>query len=612
SIVAAVNAGLDMGQFVGKPPAKANERASALITASDDSFDGEDIRVAVRAGRISPARIEDLIMRRLVPEFRVGTFDHVTQRPAGDASTAAHRQIAADIVAAGAVLLKNKGAVLPLGPGVRSIAVIGTQAGVAAVVTEMGSAYVTSTHTIAAFPAIRQRAPAGTRVDYAPGTLGLERLPLAPASLFHTPSGSGGWQADYVANPNLDFSAKPFLSRVEDVVNNDTMPTDTRFPANRLWSVRWRATFVPTETGVQKFTLAGSGTARLTIGGKLIGRYANVDFGDTIYANLPMEAGKPIAVEIAWTPRVTFRESASDAYGTTLGPVVRFGWARPDGLIADAVEAARKADVAVVFAGHKVGEGMDRLTLGLPNDQEALIEAVAAANPRTLVMLQTGGAVSMPWLGKVAGVIEMWLPGDSIGPAAAQLLFGDVDPGGRLPVTFPADEEQGPASEASQYPGSLDPATGALDAVHFDEGLFVGYRYWDARDQKPLFPFGYGLSYTSFDIVGRDVLKTADGGVIVDVVVRNTGGRPGSEVVQVYVGFPASAGEPPRQLKGFQKVSLKPGEARAVRIRLDSRAFQYWSDGERRWVTDAGSYQVMVGRSSREILYSNKVQLAER
>jgi beta-glucosidase len=254
---------------------------------------------------------------------------------------------------------------------------------------------------------------------------------------------------------------------------------------------------------------------------------------------------------------------------------------------------------------------MDRLSLALPTDQDALIQAVAVANPNTVVVLQTGGAVTMPWLAQVPGVLQLWLPGDGFGTAAAKLLFGDAEPAGRLPVTFPLDETQGPARARQQYPGSLS-ATGAIDDAHFDEGLQVGYRYWDAQGQAPLFPFGHGLSYTTFSTVLTGVRETADGGAVVDVSVRNNGGRAGVEVVQVYVGFPASAGEPPRQLKGFEKLLLPAGEERKIQIKLGARAFEFWDERADRWSRDAGAYRISVGRSSRDLLDARELQLGAR
>jgi beta-glucosidase len=203
-------------------------------------------------------------------------------------------------------------------------------------------------------------------------------------------------------------------------------------------------------------------------------------------------------------------------------------------------------------------------------------------------------------------VLEMWLPGDSYGPAAAKLLFGDADPGGRLPVTFPADETQGPATKPSQYPGTLSD-DGSLDTAHFDEGIFIGYRYWGQFKQQPLFPFGAGLSYTTFTMKGLGVKLLPGGGAAVDVQVKNAGKRTGSEVVQIYLGFPDTAGEPPRQLKGFEKVALQPGEEKTVHISLDADAFKYWNDQTHGWVTAPGRYQVMAGRSSREIVWTADV-----
>ena len=300
-----------------------------------------------------------------------------------------------------------------------------------------------------------------------------------------------------------------------------------------------------------------------------------------------------------WSPRTTLGDAERSLFATILGPVLRLGYAAPSDLRAQAVAAARAADVAVVFVGHQVGEGWDRRSLRLPSDQDELIAAVAAANPRTVVVLVTGGAVAMPWLERVAAVLEVWLPGDGFGTAAAALLYGDADPGGRLPVTFPADETQGPGATAATYPGTPT-ADGALDVVRFDEELAVGYRYYDQHGQTPLFPFGYGLSYARFAIEAATARALPGGGAEVRARVRNTAERAGTEVVQVYVGFPGSAGEPPRQLKGMAKVALGAGESREIVIPLSARAFQVFDPAADRWVTPPGRFTVAVGRSSRE------------
>jgi beta-glucosidase len=284
-----------------------------------------------------------------------------------------------------------------------------------------------------------------------------------------------------------------------------------------------------------------------------------------------------------------------------LGTVLRLGYAPPDDGLARARRAAADADVAVVVVGHIVGEGMDRTRLALPADQDALIAAVADANPNTVVVLVTGGAVTMPWLDRVAAVLELWLPGDSYGTALARLLYGDADPGGRLPVTFPADATQGPGVTPASYPGTLSPS-GAVETVRFDEGLLVGYRFWDARGQTPLFPFGYGLSYASFEVEGIGAESTPAGGAEVRAHVTNRSERPGTDVVQVYLGFPERSNEPPRQLKGMTKVELGPHESRDVTVTLAPGAFEIWDEDTDRWTVPAGRFEVMLGRSSRDIV----------
>jgi beta-glucosidase len=606
SIVQAINAGLDTGIMAGttQPP---RPSPSGALLPLDNRFNDENLREAVRAGKISQSRIDDLILRRLVPGFRVGAFDNPGKRVTGDVSTPERRIQAADIVVRGAVLLKNNGHLLPLSAKVGSIAVIGHQAGSGAVVAELGSGRILPSHLAPVLPALRTRAGNKVRVRYAQGTLGLDPLAPMPVAMIRMPDGNAGFRAEYFDNAQLNFSAAPFLTRQESSVDNHDIPR--RFPADHRWSARWTGLFTPDQSGVQHFTLVGSGTARLFIDGKLMGHFDFADFTDTLYANGAMTAGKPVEIRVEWTPRSVLSDTTTEAMGTMLGPVVHLGWSGPNDLIATAVAAARKAEMAIVFVGHKVGEGADRMTLALPNDQDALIAAVAAANPRTIVVLQTGGAVTMPWLNKVAAVLEMWLPGDAFGPAAARLIFGDDEPGGRLPVTFPKNESQGPAQQASQYPGTQD-AGGALQDVHYDEGLEVGYRFWDAHDQIPLFPFGYGLSYAGTQISAHAARPTADGGAEVDISLKNTGARPGSEVVQAYVGFPGQSGEPPKQLKAFRKVMLKPGESRSLTMKLEPRAFAHWA--EHHWRVTAGTYRIMVGRSSRDMVYQGQVELPDK
>jgi beta-glucosidase len=270
-----------------------------------------------------------------------------------------------------------------------------------------------------------------------------------------------------------------------------------------------------------------------------------------------------------------------------------------------AVAAAKRASVAIVMVGDNDSEGRDQ-SLELPGAQNALIEAVAAANPRTIVVLKTGSAVLMPWLHSVAAVLEAWYPGEEDGDAVADVLFGKVNPSGKLPITFPTSAEQTPARDPSSYPGDGH-------AVHYTEGIEVGYRWYQSHNAQPLFPFGFGLSYTTFSFSDLKVAPGAAGSHSAEVRFRvtNTGHQAGAEVAQVYVGFPSltEGNEPPRQLKGFSKIHLAPGESREVTIRLDANAFSYWSVKNHAWRIQPGGYTILAGSSSQDLPLSASLDL---
>jgi beta-glucosidase len=282
---------------------------------------------------------------------------------------------------------------------------------------------------------------------------------------------------------------------------------------------------------------------------------------------------------------------------------------------AAAALAAKAADVAIVFAGSEDSEGIDRSTLDLSSgncslagcvpqtvDQDGLISQVAAANPHTVVVLNTGGPVLMPWLNQIQGLFEAWYPGQQDGNAIAALLFGDVDPSAKLPETFPASQGDLPTRTAEQYPGVND-AAGVPHAT-YSEGMLVGYRWYDAKHLTPLFPFGFGLSYTTFDI-GAPRLSAAsiaiDGTVKVSVDVRNTGKVAGDEVVQLYVrDVVSSVTRPVKELKGFKRVTLAPGTAITVDFTLDREAFALW-DKDMKRVVEPGEFTIYSGANSVEL-----------
>ena len=258
-----------------------------------------------------------------------------------------------------------------------------------------------------------------------------------------------------------------------------------------------------------------------------------------------------------------------------------------------AVEAARKASIAIVMVGDDEQEGRDH-SIELPPAQNRLVEAVSKANPKTVVVLKTGSAVLMPWLHDVPAVLEAWYPGEEDGNAVADILFGKVDPSGKLPVTFPRRIEDTLAAHPDQYPG--DGRT-----VRYSEGINVGYRAISAHGVTPLFPFGYGLSYTAFQFSDLKVaLQRGRAVATASFHVTNTGKRAGAEVAQLYLGFPpiAAGNEPPLQLKAFRKVTLKAGETQFLELELDSRAFSFWSEESHAWQVVPGTFHVMVGDSS--------------
>src|SRR4051812_32384046 len=271
----------------------------------------------------------------------------------------------------------------------------------------------------------------------------------------------------------------------------------------------------------------------------------------------------------------------------------------------DAAAVASSADLAIVVIGDTESEGADRTTLdanpgvacvtlacgGSGEDQNGMVAAVAAANPNTIVVIDAGAPVSMPWLGSVKSVLDAWYPGVENGNAIANTIYGNHNPSGHLPQTFPKTLADMPTRTPAQYPGIKDEET-------YAEGLEIGYRYFDAHDVAPLFPFGFGLSYTTFRVNDLTVAPRGSGAVA-RFRITNTGKRAGAEVGQVYVGFPSADREPPRQLKAFKKVYLEPGETQTIELPLDPRAFAHWDSAAHEWAVTGGTYRILAGTSSR-------------
>lgn len=422
----------------------------------------------------------------------------------------------------------------------------------------------------------------------------LTAVPVADLHPAQAPgSGSGtGLTARYWTN--ADETGTPTLVRTDQAYSlGQRLDPPPGATAAGGWSASWTGTLTAPTTGVYAFSAAAGagGGVRLTVAGHAVvddwqGVQSRTDDG-----TVRLTAGQQVTV------RLDLHATGSGS-GTAAASGV-LGWEPPgpDNPITRAVRLAAASDMAVVFAGSPEAEGADLTGIELPGLQNALIEAVAAANPHTVVVLNTGSAVAMPWADQVSAVLEAWYPGQEDGDATAALLFGTADPSGKLPVSFPRSLADVPAATPAQWPG-----TGGT--VQYSEGQDVGYRWYDATGTAPLYPFGYGLSYTTFGF--SDLRLGAASGrpgapLTVTATVTNTGTRAGAEVAQLYLGFPASAGEPPRQLRGFAKVQLAPGQSRQVGFTLPADAFRVWSDAADGWRTPSGDYTLSVGDSSADL-----------
>jgi len=571
----------------------------AAVEAGVDRLGPRDrLRQLNANGTLSEGTIDRMLYRSLLPVFRLGIADRPpTGNVTAHVSTPEHIALSQRLIEAGSVLLKNKDQILPLQAGrVKSIAVIGAAAGPDAITGEEGPIVYVQKLSVPA-DAIAARAGSSFQVTYAKGNAGVRPLPVLEGDMLRPASGEGhGLTAEYFRSG--DLSGQPVATRIDASVDFHSLPAPelgkqvvSFAPPSLSWSGRWTGTLMPPLTGEYVFSLTGGGTARLLLDDRPVAQLQHVNFSSTALGTIHLTKGRPVKLVL---------EHSNDY--ALLGSQLHLGWYPPHPEeYAAAIEAAQSSDVAIVFAGEQLGEGMDKLSLNLPGDQDALIEAVAERNPRTVVVLNTSTPVAMPWLDKVSAVLETWYPGQESGAGTAALLFGDADPGGRLPMTFPAGPEQGPAVGAEEYPG-------VRGVARYAEGILVGYRWYDAHQQNPQFPFGYGLSYTSFQFSGLSVKRRANA-IDVRVRVTNTGGRAGSDVVELYVGEPEEAREPASQLKGFAKVNLQPGEQRQVEVEIPLNALAAWDEETHNWKLWPGRYVVKAAESSRDLRLEAPVTL---
>lgn len=534
----------------------------------------------MREGRLAESEVDEAVRRVLRLAARVGVLagvePAVTEPPAPIDGEALARELARRSF----VLLRNEGDTLPLGPG--AVALIGAAARDARILGG-GSATVFPAHVVSPLDGLTAALPEGA-LRYAVGADPATELAFADKgfALRAVCRDASGTVIGARSAPNGQIQWMG--SDLPEGVAHDTLHT-----------VELTGVFTPRESGRHTFGTKGTGAFTLTVAGTTY--YDDVqlpaDDGDPFggffgspepRAQVELTAGEP--VEISLTHVFALPEGApfkAVAFALVHQEPVR----DPDELIAEAVEAARAADTAVVVVAtteRVESEGYDRADLRLPGRQDDLVRAVAAANPNTVVVVNAGSPVEMPWREEVAAVLISWFPGQEGGAALADVLTGAHEPGGRLPTTW--------GSLAAAPVTEVVPTDGALS---YREGVFIGYRAWEKEHRTPAYPFGHGLGYTDWSYESADVT-----GSTVRVRIRNSGERTGREVVQVYLapaGTAPAPERPARRLAGFAVVEAAPGESAEVAVEIPTRAFEVWDEADHRWSFVKGSYEIQVGRS---------------
>jgi len=549
----------------------------------------ERLSYYLRKGKLSQKTVDEAVRRILRTIIRCGLMDGPQIPNHKLATLPQHQSLAYMTAAEGIVLLKNRGGVLPLNrKEIHTIAIIGRSA------RDMqfgsaGSAHVTPFYSISPLEGITRTAGSGIQVNYLDG---LPPSPPVPATVL-VPAGNEdghGLLGEYFPNRNL--SGQPALVRTDETIDFDWSRGDSDLISKpglgkNNFSVRWTGKLIPPASGTYTLCLKTDDGARLYLDGKLLINHWVETSADPFTVEVDLVAGH------VYDLRIEYFQAYGDASA-------QFAWITPRAIpYSEAIDAARKADIAIVCVSTKgtEAEGHDRPSFELPNQQDDLIRAVSACNRRTIVILNNGTPVSMKkWLDGVPAVVETWFPGQEGGQALADILFGNVNPSGKLPDTFGVDRDDYP--DAGNFPGTNL-------GVHYSEGIYVGYRHFDKALLIPFFPFGHGLSYTTFEYKNIHLSRPSiDPGetLQVSVDVTNTGKLLGEEVVQLYLHDPhPKIDKPVRELKGFARISLIPGETKPVSFELKARDLAYCDVAGKQWKADAGDYDIEIGASSRDI-----------
>ena len=546
-------------------------------------------------GTLPVGMIDDKVRRILRLVFRNGFYDRTQTDASIPLDNPGNAAISLKVAEEGIVLLKNQDSILPLNRNkIKNIAVIGPNAD--QYIAGGGSSYTSPFHFVSTYQGIKKEAGDAVQVTLSGGVS--DYASLAKNSVFYTAAGSTaaqGLKGEYFKNKTLTGTAD--FTRIDPTIDFhwNGVPNVPGFPATN-YSIRWTGVVRPAETGVYTFLARGDDGFRLWVNNQLIIDQWH-DQGATEYsAPITLEAGKEYAVKLE------YYQSGGLADMT-------LGWYSSSSAYADIIKNASAADVAIVCVGfnsNNEGEGSDR-TFELPAGQDSLIAEVARANPNTIVVLNAGGNVYMEkWLPKVKGLLHAFYPGQEGGTAIAKILYGVVNPSGKLPASFEKKWPDNPVYNSYANNGS--------SRVVYSEGIFMGYRYYDLNAVIPMFPFGFGLSYTSFEYSNLQMVEDTTGGKLSFIVkydVKNTGKVAGAESSQIYVGSDANlVPRPVKELKAFSKLSLNPGETKTATVVLNKDAFAYFSTNKGKFVVDKGIFTVSVASSSKDIRLTGKVTVA--
>ncbi len=532
---------------------------------------GDKLLAAVTSGETTEARVDEAV-RRLLELFNwsgVGEIDSEERTADSDAT----RDVIRRAAIAGTVLLKNDG-LLPLSADAK-VALLGPNSE-RGQVQGGGSARVRTVRPSMPLAAMQHR---GIAVVHQPGCRIDKRLPAMRGEFRVRYTGTDGTTGDEITD------------RLSFIWMDDPAPGVNV----AAFGVSVKGSFVPDVTGDWQVSLTVVGSAVLRIDGEVMVDLTVPQTGGAFFGLGNNEIRVPLACE-AGVRREVSVEIVIEERSQLRGLIVGAEQPASDDLIEAAVDAAAHAEVAVVIVGTNADwetEGEDRTDMDLPGAQDELVRRVAAANPRTVVVINAGSPVSMPWRDDVAAVMQVWFPGEAFGEALSDMLFGAAEPGGRLPLTIPKQLSDTPAYP--HHPGRDGRAV-------YGEGLLIGHRWYDAQGIEPAFAFGFGLGYTSWSMGDATVVGEIATGVTVSVPVHNTGARAGSTVVQCYIEpTTAEPGRPVRTLQGFVRLELAAGEVAVAAIELDERAFSRWETSTGSWVVAPGDYRVMVGWSSRDL-----------